>query len=136
MATLADINNNPLNIRYNPANRWQGQTGENKGFCVFKSKAYGFRAGYRLLVNYLKNGHDTIEKIVGRFAPSHENNTENYIRFVEDDCIIDRKQNLGYESIHDYWTLIMILRAMARMESGTFYDEQQINLFINYPERY
>ena len=136
MATLADINNNPLNIRYNPANRWQGQTGENKGFCVFKSKAYGFRAGYRLLVNYLKNGHDTIEKIVGRFAPSHENNTENYIRFVEDDCIIDRKQSLGYESIHDYWALIMILRAMARMESGTFYDEQQINLFINYPERY
>ena len=136
MGTLAEQTNNPLNIRYNPANRWQGQTGELKGFCVFRSQAYGIRAGYKLLVNYIKNGHNTLEKIISRWAPPTENNTENYIRFVEDDCIIDRTQRLGFETIHDYWTIIMIIRAMARMECGIFFDEQQINLFINYPEKY
>ena len=136
MGTLAEQTNNPLNIRYNPANRWQGQTGELKGFCVFRNRAYGFRAGYKLLVNYIKNGHDTLEKIISRFAPPAENNTENYIKYVEDDCIIDRRLKLGAETIHDYWTIIIIIRAMARMESGVFYDEQQINLFINYPEKY
>ena len=43
---------------------------------------------------------------------------------------------LGWESIHDYWTIIMILQAMGIMESGEKVDENQINLYINYPEKY
>lgn len=134
--TLAEINNNPLNIRYNPQNKWQGQTGENKGFCVFKNKAYGFRAGYKILCNYIRNGHNTIERIVHRWAPPSENNTETYIRFVCGELIISMDEPLGWESIHDYWTIIMILQAMGIMESGEKVDENQINLYINYPERY
>lgn len=134
--TLAEINNNPLNIRFNPANNWRGQTGQNKGFCTFESKAFGFRTAYRILTTYIKNGYNTIEKIVSRWAPPTENNTENYIRFVCEETIIDPDQILTDESIHDYWTKLMILRAMAKMESGIWYDEQQINLFINYPEKY
>lgn len=134
--TLAEINNNPLNIRFNPANNWRGQTGQNKGFCTFESKAFGFRAAYRIITTYIKNGYNTIEKIVSRWAPPTENNTENYIRFVCEETIIDPDQILTDESIHDYWTKLIILRAMAKMESGIWYDEQQINLFINYPEKY
>lgn len=134
--TLAEINNNPLNIRYNPQNQWRGQTGQDKGFCVFKNKAYGFRAGFIILGNYIKNGINTIEQIVSRWAPPSENNTENYIRFIEDECIIPRDLVLTDTSIHDYWTKIIILQAMAIMESGKKEDENQINLYINYPEKY
>lgn len=128
--------NNPLNIRYNPANNWVGQTGEYKGFCVFKSESYGIRAAYKLLFNCIKNGHNTLADIIERWAPPTENDTKKYLRFVCEDVIIDPSEPLGYSTIHDYWTIIIILRAMATMESGQRYDEQQINLYINYPEKY
>lgn len=134
--TLSEVNCNPLNIRFSPENQWQGQTGVNRGFCVFKSEAYGFRAAYRLLTNYIKHGFNTIEKIITRWAPPSENDTDFYIKFVCQETIIDRDQILTDVSIHDYWTKLIILRAMAKMECGKWYDEQQINLFINYPERY
>lgn len=134
--TLAEINNNPLNIRYNPQNQWRGQTGQNKGFCVFKNNAFGFRAGFIILGNYIKNGINTIEQIISRWAPPSENNTENYIRFIENECIIPRNLVLTDMNIHDYWTKIIILQAMAQMESGIKIDENQINLYINYPEKY
>lgn len=134
--TLAERNNNPLNIRYSPANKWQGQTGENQGFCTFRNEAYGIRAGYKILCNYIRNGHNTIERIVHRWAPPCENNTDRYIRFVCQETMISMTEPLGWETIHDYWTIIMILQAMAQMECGKKFDEQQINLFINYPDRF
>ena len=134
--TLADRCNNPLNIRFNPANQWRGQTGEHRGFCVFKSKAYGMRAAYVLITNYIKNGYNTIESIVGRWAPPSENDTENYIHIVTEETLIPRELTLTDNSIHDYWTKLMILRAMAKVECGIDYEEQTINLYINYPEKY
>ena len=134
--TLADINNNPLNIRFSPQNQWRGQTGENHGFCVFKSESYGIRAAYRIICNYIRNGFNTIEKIVSRWAPASENNTEWYIQFVCTETMIHRLEILKDENIHDYWTIIMIIQAMAQMECGKKYDENQINLYINYPERF
>ena len=136
MGTLQRETNNPLNLRYNPSNSWKGQVGEVRGFCKFKNIAYGFRAAWRVLNNYLKNGHNTIEKIISRWAPPKENDTENYIKFVCDDTLISRHMVLKNATLHDYWTLIMILRAMAKMESGEWFDEQQINLYINYPQNY
>lgn len=128
--------NNPLNIRYNPVNKWVGQIGEYKGFCRFRSMSYGIRAAYRLLNNYIKNGHNTLRDIITRWAPPTENKTSEYLQFVCSDVIIDPDEKLGHTSIHDYWTIIVILRAMATMESGQRFDEQTINLFINYPEKY
>lgn len=128
--------NNPLNIRYDPANKWVGQIGEYRGFCMFRSISYGIRAAYRLLFNYIKNGHDTLRKIVNRWAPPSENKTSEYLKFVCEDVIIGPDEKLGTTSIHDYWTIVIILRAMATIESGQRYDEQQINLYLNYPEKY
>ena len=82
MATLGQKNNNPLNIRFNTANNWNGQIGQNKGFCVFSEKKFGIRTGFKLLKNYNANGYNTIEKILHRFAPTTENNTESYINYV------------------------------------------------------
>lgn len=133
---LADITKNPLNIRFAATNNWFGQIGAYKGFCVFKSESYGFRAGFKILTRYIANGFNTLEKIIGRFAPPCENNTEQYISFVENDTLIPRDLELTDLSIHDYWVKIIILQSMAQMECGRRYDEQQINLYVNYPERY
>lgn len=49
-------------------------------FCIFRSPAYGFRALAMLLQTYqTKYGLDTPAKIITRFAPSSENNTQAYI---------------------------------------------------------
>lgn len=128
--------NNPLNIRYNPSNNWRGQVGAERGFCRFKNTAYGIRAAYIILTNYIKNGCNTLEDIISRWAPPCENNTENYIRFVENETLIPRDLTLTDCSIHDYWTKIMILQAMAKMETAQTFDEQMINLYINYPEKF
>lgn len=134
--SLQEQTKNPLNLRYSAKNQWLGQVGELKGFCVFQNEAYGFRAAFKNVCTYLRQGHDTIEKIVSRWAPPCENNTEQYINFVADDVMIDRDRTLHMQSIHGYWEIIMILRAMAKVECGKWYDEQQINLFINYPDKW
>ena len=134
--TLAETNNNPLNIRYTPSNQRRGQTGQNKGFCTFRSPSYGIRAGYRILCNYIRNGIDTIEDIIRRWAPPSENDTERYINFVCAETMIHRIEKIRNETEHDYWTIIIILQAMAQMECGMKYDENLISQFINYPEKY
>lgn len=136
MSTIAERTNNPLNIRFSPANRWQGQVGECKGFCIFKNEAYGIRAAYRILTTYISNGVNTIESIVSRWAPPTENDTKRYIDFVADQTLIPADMELTDLSIHDYWTKVIIIEAMAKMECGKSYDCQQINLYINYPERF
>lgn len=128
--------NNPLNIRHNPCNNWRGMDGNEKGFVKFTSVAYGIRAAYIILTNYIKNGCNTLEDIISRWAPPCENNTERYIDFVAEETLIPRDLILTDNSIHDYWTKIIILQAMARMETGQKFDENMINLYINYPEKF
>ncbi len=134
--TIAVRCNNPLNIRYSKHNNWDGQVGCEAGFCVFKNTAYGFRAAYKIITNYMRAGLRTIEEIVTRWAPPCENDTKRYINFVCEQTLIPSDHELTDLNIHDYWTKIIILQAMAKMESGVDYDEQMINLFINYPEKY
>ena len=77
-------NNNPGNIRNDPANLWHGQTGiDGKGFCTFYSMASGVRALLMILHNkYYRDGLVTIEQIVSSYAPPTENNTPSYITAV------------------------------------------------------
>lgn len=134
--TLGEINHNLLNIRHNHQNKWRGQVAENKGFCVFENDAYGVRAGYKVLTTYISKGINTIESIIKRWAPPSENNTERYIQFVSDETLIPRTHILEDRNIHDYWTKIIILQAMIKFECGKHVDENQINLYISYPEKY
>ncbi|MBP5400753.1 MAG: hypothetical protein J6Y35_03900 [Bacteroidales bacterium] len=83
-STRGQRNNNPFNIRYNAANNWVGQLGSDGAFCVFDTMGHGVRAGGILLRNYLKQGNNTISKILTKFAPtSDNNNTSKYIADVE-----------------------------------------------------
>lgn len=77
-------NNNPLNIRINSANNWQGKLYRNTdgAFEQFLYVEYGYRAALVLLRNYIRKGSTTIREIISRWAPNNENNTENYIKRV------------------------------------------------------
>ena len=77
--------NNPGNVKRNPKTVWAGAAAVQKDrtICTFDSPEYGIRAIGKILVNYQKKYKcDTIRKIVTRYAPAHENDTERYIAFV------------------------------------------------------
>lgn len=78
---VANITRCPFNIRANKS-MWLGLVGAHKGFAKFVNLTYGVRAGIILVRNYVERGFNTIEKIINRYAPENENNTENYIFFV------------------------------------------------------
>lgn len=77
-------NNNPLNIRKGA--RWRGlrDFATDKEFCEFQTMAFGFRAAFRTLITYYtKHDCKTLEKIINRWAPPYENNTQSYITQVK-----------------------------------------------------
>lgn len=77
-------NNNPGNIKFNLLNKWVGQTGHDGTFVIFDNAENGIRAMARLMKTYRdKYGLETIAGIINRWAPASENNTEAYIRSVE-----------------------------------------------------
>lgn len=95
--TLAYKNNNPFNIRYNSSNRWKGLVSNSRGFCKFENLSFGVRAGFVLLNRYLSFGYKTPSKIIHRFSPYSEDDTERYLSnvcawcgFKPDDVLSDR----------------------------------------------
>lgn len=112
--TLGKRNRNPLNIRYSKYNRWVGQVGESKGFCVFKHIDFGFRAALRLLCRYIQDGYDTPEKIVFRWAPEFENKTESYLEYVLSNTFLLKCQQIKTPD-----EVCELCSAMAYYESNT-----------------
>lgn len=111
-------NNNPLNIRKNAANAWKGKVipGDDPAFEQFVSMAYGYRAGLKLLRNYIGGGNNTIRKIINTWAPpSDGNNTSSYVTHVA------QRTGIGADTIisrDDRERLCKIAWAMAWSENG------------------
>ena len=77
-------NNNPGNIRHGSA-RWQGMAAQqtDEAFVQFTTPEYGIRALSKLLdTYYTRDGLNTVRKIIAKYAPSNENNTEAYAQTV------------------------------------------------------
>jgi len=109
-------NNNPGNIRVS-LSRWSGkvQANQDGDFEQFYDIVYGLRAMIRLLFNYIhKDGLDTIAKIIPKYAPSHENNTENYIAYVCRRSGLARDTKLNFFR-GEAW---IVVRAMVELENG------------------
>jgi hypothetical protein len=73
-------NNNPLNIRLSPDNRWQGRVqpkhNGDGAFEQFHDPIMGLRAAAVLLITHHDRRHlDTIRKLVQVWAPPNENDT-------------------------------------------------------------
>jgi hypothetical protein len=108
-------NNNPLNIRHN-SDTFQGETkGNDKSFKTFSTMPYGYRAGFVTLHTYLTRGWNTIEKIITRWAPPSENNTQAYILTVVKYSGVAADEVLTAKSGDKY---ILIVLAMSFMENG------------------
>ena len=116
-------NNNPLNIRHN-GDVFQGEIkGKDKIFKTFESMPYGYRAVFVTLATYLARGCNTIEKIITRWAPPFENNTEDYIKRVEKWSGVSRNKPLSATDGAEY---ILIIAAMSFVENGKNADISQI----------
>lgn len=106
--------NNILNIRKVKTYNWLGSEGDTRGFVNFSSITSCIRATCILLMrSYRIAGADTIRKVITRFAPPVENDTENYIKFVCEQC--NKMPDAPMKTKIDYADLIC---AMAKMETG------------------
>lgn len=126
--------NNPFNVRYNPKNQWLGQVNHCKGFCVFSSMRYGIRCAMIVIRTYMRRNLFTIKAIISEFAPSTENNTDKYIRFV-----VESLRGWGHEVNENYIIVpgtkeyFRMLQAMAFMETHTMLDVMELeNVFNTY----
>jgi hypothetical protein len=110
-------NNNPGNIRKS-ASPWIGQVlpGDDDAFCTFTTMGYGYRAMFVLLQNYINKGFNTIDKIINRWAPSSENNTQAYINNVVARTGINKDQLIEYS---DGETMKLLVAAISYQENGT-----------------
>jgi hypothetical protein len=123
-------NNNPLNIRLSPDNRWQGRLSprlnSDGAFEQFQDPIMGLRAAAVLLIAHYDRRHlETIRKLVEVWAPPNENDTEAYARCVAEESGFGIDEPLD---LHDYRCLRPILTAMIRIENGRQpYTDAQID---------
>lgn len=113
-------NNNPLNIRRSK-DKWQGLDAKqsDSSFFKFESMEMGWRAAFVILTKtyYHKYRLFTIRKIIKRWAPSVENDTDAYIKKVSDLTGIDPDEPLGIPSLYpSRWMAVGL--AMAIVEGG------------------
>ena len=110
-------NNNPGNIRLG-ASRWQGQKHIQKDteFVEFEKPEDGIRALMKLLQNYQrKYGLDTVESLINRYAPPHENATDHYIHHVCKKLKVRRRDVL---SLENKALLCLLAKAIIHHENG------------------
>ena len=110
-------NNNPGNIRKN-SDLFLGEIrpSADKSFKQFENMAYGYRAMFRILGNYVKHYKlDTLEKMITRWAPPKENNTENYIKSVSEWSGVGKDSKVWIDNRQQ---MCAIVAAMSRMENG------------------
>lgn len=110
--------NNPANIRYNKNNNWLGLIGSDNGFCEFDSLEHGLRALIVLLRNYINVYKlHSVSKIISRYAPVCENDTRNYISYVNGFL-----RSRGVDPNHikvNVECLVYLGCAICRMETNT-----------------
>ena len=111
---------NPLNIRFNPANRWKGMNPnqpQERGFCRFVDDEHGLRAAIVILKNYVERHHlHTLEEIITRWAPPSENDTVIYLACIAGRCKMSPSHNINITRAS--MDLSYLVSAMARQETG------------------
>ena len=120
MATRGIRNNNPGNIRVSK-DQWEGMTGDDGAFVTFDSPESGVRALGKNLLSYGRQGYDSIEKIINRWAPPNENDTQAYINSVVAATGIPATQSLD---LSDPDTLSSLSQAISFHETGSRYDPE------------
>lgn len=120
MATRGIRNNNPGNIRVSK-DQWEGMTGDDGAFVTFDSPESGVRALAKNLQSYGRQGYDSIEKIINRWAPPSENETQSYINSVVSATGIPATQSLDLSNPD---TLSALAQAISFHETGSRYNPE------------
>lgn len=117
-------NNNPGNIRMSDS-KWEGQTGDDGDFVKFATPEHGIRALGRNLLSYDRQGYNTVEQIIGRWAPPNENKTDKYIAAVAGELGVPPNTRLD---MTDITTLTKLSKAIIKRENGqSNYTDAQIS---------
>ena len=114
--TRGERNNNPGNIRINPAWTWQGQMGaDSGGYVIFNTVENGVRAMTKDLKTKIARGLNTIAKIIPVYAPEFENPTSSYISRVSEWAAIPKDKVIDPSNKVQ---MLAIISAMIRFENG------------------
>ena len=122
-------NRNPLNIKYVTTTVWVGQVRDiersDKVFAEFTDMKYGIRAAIKLIRNYIRDGYNTIDKIIARWCPDHT-------QYVYKQHVGNRVKRV-FPAV-DRWTVISredkgvireMVKAMAVMECQYKIDDEE-----------
>ena len=118
-------NCNAGNIRIN-SDKFLGEIipSGDKEFKRFESMAYGYRAMFVILRNYKRNySLDTIRKMIHRWAPENENNTNSYINVVSERSGIPADDPIDTNSKEQ---MTRIVAAMSFVENGVEADMSDV----------
>ena len=136
--TLAYRNCNPLNIRFSKDTNWMGsKLKSSKGFVVFATFSFGYRAAVMILRSYRKRGIKTMGAIIESWAPRSENDTEAYIKSVlsfmsprqSEPFTVDRETMIDLKNRD---LVVQLLLAMTRVEMGA--NAAQVHSMRTYAE--
>lgn len=118
-------NNNPGNIRKS-STKWKGEIGgDDSDFVTFITATMGIRALVKTVQTYQrKHGLSSIRRIIARWAPSNENDTDAYIAFVAKVVGTGADENLDPNSLQVQTALA---RAIITQENGVCpYSEAEL----------
>lgn len=111
-------NNNPLNIRRS-TQKWRHKVAipTDQSFEQFDRIEWGIRAAFVIMRTYLGRQYRcrTVRDVIARWAPSCENNTENYIYWVCKESCIQQDEILDIKNKNQ---MCRLLWAMAWYENG------------------
>ncbi len=131
-------NNNPLNIRHGQS-RWQGTHPEKKDkeFVCYMTKAYGYRAAWKILQTYYETFTKTgkpfnLYNIIHRWAPPEDNNeTARYLHTVLKYTHLAGMQRLPEpRSDEGFMALQPVLIAMTCVENGIKPEEVPVSAIL------
>lgn len=125
--TIADRFNNPGNLRW--AEGYESSNTKSGKFAVFPSLDEGVLAATKQLQIYAQRGTNTVRDIVSKWAPSNENNTEEYIRHVVRSTKFNESEKLN---LNDPYVLAKLISAMASKEgAGSRVTEERVIQIYN-----
>ena len=113
-------NNNPGNIEYGPFAEANGAIGSDGRFAIFPDEQTGRDALTALMTDHY--GDKTIEEMMQAYAPPSENDTNNYVTFIENQTGLSGDDVVGDLTDEQLGALADAINTMEGGHSGDAYE--------------